>query len=119
RVEEEIKKNCRAPQRLFVVLIKKNTESVIEAAAVCEQSLDPAQVERAIKHKRLLDRDAIFIALSRERARPQRDCVLGRMPPLPPAVELLARILGAPAGPEPPAGPAPPSRPRKRGKPTR
>jgi len=105
-VEQAIKKGSRAPERLFVALIKQNTESVLAAAAACDPSLDAKRVERAVRHKDLLVRDAILVDLSRERARPLRECVLGRMPSLRGLVVILVCVLGAsPAPAAPPAAP--------------
>ncbi len=92
-VEREIRKGCRAPERLLIVLLKRNMESVIVAAAACDPGLDAKRIDRAVKHKELLERDAILTELSRERARPLRDCVLGRMPSLQLLVALLSRTL--------------------------
>lgn len=115
QVEREIKKGCVAPERLFVILIEQNTESVLVAAAACDPGLDADRVERAAQHKDLLERDAIFAELSRERARSVRECVLGRMPSLRALVELLCRMLlpGAP-NEAPPAPPAPGREKRRR-----
>ena len=93
QVEQAIRKGCQAPERLLIALIKENMESVIEAAATCDPGLDPKRVERAIKRKELLERDAILTEFSRERARPLRDCVLGKVPSLQSLVDLLLRIL--------------------------
>jgi hypothetical protein len=76
RVEQEIRKGCRASSSLFIVLLEQNTESVIKAAAKCDPTIDKKRVERAVKQKEPLDRDAILSELSRERSRPVRDCIL-------------------------------------------
>ncbi|XXY46098.1 hypothetical protein WME91_39455 [Sorangium sp. So ce269] len=98
RVEQEIRKGCRAPDRLFVVLLVQNTESVLKAAAECDPSLDPKRVERAVERKDMAERDIILSELSRERARPLRDCVLGKMPSLRALIDLLGSKLRAAAG---------------------
>ena len=95
QVEREIRKGCKAPDRLLIVLLKKNMESVIEAAAACDPGIDAERIDRAIRHKELLERDAILTELSRERARPLRDCVLGKVPSLRVLVDLLSRALRA------------------------
>jgi hypothetical protein len=92
-VDLEIRKGCRAPDRLTVVLLKRNMESVILAAAACDPGLDAKRIDRAVKYKELLERDAILIEVSRERARPLRDCMLGRVPSLQMLVALLSRVL--------------------------
>jgi len=69
-VEREIRRGCKAPDRLAIVLLKQNMESVLDAAAACDPGLDSGRIERAIRHKDMLERDAILVELSRERARP-------------------------------------------------
>ncbi|WP_437549637.1 hypothetical protein WME97_04010 [Sorangium sp. So ce367] len=93
-VEQEIRKGCRAPDRLFIVLLVQNTESVLTAAAECDASLDPRRIERAVEHKDMLERDAIFF----ERARMRRDCVLDKMPSLRTLIDLLVSKLRPAAG---------------------
>ncbi len=93
RVEQEIRKGCRAPDRLRVALLKRNTESVLSAAGECDPSIDPARLARAVKHKDLLERDALFQDLSRERARAARDCILKKVPSLKRLVDLLCHEL--------------------------
>jgi hypothetical protein len=96
------------------VLLEQNTESVLEAAAACDPSIDRQRIERAIQHKELLERDAILMELSRERSRPARDCVLGRMPSLRVLIDLLGGLLRPPS----PAQPvdAPRKQTKRRGK---
>jgi len=106
RVEAAIKKDCRAPDRLSVVLLEQNTESVIEAAADCDPGLDASRLEAALR-KDLLERDALLLELSRERAQATRKCILGRMPSLQALVDLVCRTLR----------PAPSSRPRNKKRP--
>jgi hypothetical protein len=117
RVEQEIRKGCQVPDRLLVVLLKKNMESVIVAAAECDPGLDPKRVDRAVRHKELLERDAILTEFSRERARPLRECVLRKMPSLKALIDAICRILltGSPieAAPTPSVS----ARPQKRAKP--
>lgn len=102
QVEQEIKKGSRAPDRLHIALLKQNTESVLEAAAACDPSIEPDRIERAVKHKELLERDAILTELSRERARPTRDCVLDKMPSLRALVDLLGGMLSRRSPSRPP-----------------
>jgi hypothetical protein len=104
-VLQTIAKRSRDPQRLRVVLLHRNTESVLEAAAACDKTLDPARLERAIQRKDLLERDALFLALARERARPARDCILGRMPSMKKLVEtVIACLRGEKPGTAPSGG---------------
>ncbi|MFT3768721.1 MAG: hypothetical protein QM820_25020 [Minicystis sp.] len=115
-VDQAIKKGCRAPDRLHVILIKQNTESVLEAAAACDPTLEAKRVERAIAHKDLLERDAILTEISRERSRPTRDCVLGRMPSLGALVEVLCKMLRPKPPPAPPATATEPARKQAKGR---
>ena len=115
-VEREIKKDCPAPERLFIVLLKKNTESILAAAAECDPSHDRERMERAVRRKDLFARDAILSELAWERARGQRDCILGKMPSLKALVDVLVSLL-SPAVAPPDRGhaesAAPPRKPRK------
>jgi hypothetical protein len=118
KVEQEIRKGCCAPERLFVALLHQNTESVIEAAAACDPSLDAKRIARAVRYKDLLERDAILVEMSRERARSLRDCVLGRMPSLRGLIATLTGVLGAPELPARALPPqAPTEKPRRKRKP--
>jgi hypothetical protein len=80
RVIQAILSGSRAPEHVFVVLLHRNMESILEAAAACEPTLDPSRLNRAVRQKDLLERDTILVALSRERERRVRECILDRMP---------------------------------------
>lgn len=101
RVEQEIKRGCASPDRLFVALIEENTESILEAAGACDPGLDGDRLRRAVEHKDLLERDAIFGEISRERARPVRDCVLAQVKSLQALVRLVESLLTPRAKPTP------------------
>ena len=93
RVEQEIRKGCRASSGLFIVLLEQNTESVIKAAAKCDPTLDKKRVERAVKQKAPLDRDSILSELSHERSRPVRDCILRELSSFRTLIHLLCSKL--------------------------
>lgn len=76
-----------------MILLKRNTESVLTAAGECDLSIGAKRLERAVKHKDLLERDAIFLELSRERSRAARECMLKKMPSLKRLVDLLCQEL--------------------------
>ncbi len=95
RVHKEIRKGCKAPEQLDVILLKDNMESVIDAAGLCAPAIDKKRIERASKDKDLLERDAILIELSRERERPARACILEKMPSLAALIDLLCGTLRA------------------------
>jgi hypothetical protein len=88
-----IQASCPKPELLRIVLLKRNLESVIEAAAECDPSLDRAQVERALRYKKPIDRDLVLASVSREIFRPARDCVLEKVPSLAQLVEALCRVI--------------------------
>lgn len=122
-VVRTIARRSRSPERLCVTLLHRNTESVLEAAAQCDRTLEAGRLERAIVRKDLLERDAIFLMLSRQRARAARDCILGRMPSMKRLVDVvIACLRGERAGDRAPARPtkrrgegaASPRRSRKR-----
>lgn len=92
-VIRSIARRSKSPERLHVALLHRNTESVLEAAAACDRTLDAARLERAIRQKDLLERDALFLGLSRERARPTRDCILARMPSMKNLVDAIMACL--------------------------
>ena len=89
RVEQHIRKGCKAPDALTIVLLQRNAESVLQAIRDCAPGLDAARLDRAIRQKDLLARDAVFAAVSRDAMRPTRDCILARVPSL----EALVRVL--------------------------
>jgi hypothetical protein len=89
RVIQAILSGSRVPERVFVVLLHRNMESVLEAAAVCDPTIDADRLDRAVHQKDLLERDALLVALSRERGRPARECILGRMPSLKKLVDIV------------------------------
>jgi hypothetical protein len=89
---------------------------VLEAAGACDPTQDRERMERAVRHKDLLERDAILMEIARERARPLRDCILGKMPSLKGLVDLLVSTLhptkGAKTASTPPVAPRAPERKR-------
>lgn len=95
RVHKEILKGCRAPEQLAVILLKENTESVIDAAGICAPAIDKKRIDRASNDKDLLERDAILTELSRERERPARACILEKIPSLAALIHLLCDTLRA------------------------
>ncbi|HZF52726.1 MAG TPA: hypothetical protein VE093_28920 [Polyangiaceae bacterium] len=95
RVHKEIRKGCKAPGQLDVILLKDNMESVIDAAGLCAPSIDKKRIEQASKSKDLLERDRILIELSHERERPSRECILKKMPSLAALIDLLCEALRA------------------------
>jgi hypothetical protein len=93
RVVQAILKGGTVFERLFIVLLKQNMESVIAAAAQCDKSLSQERIKLAVRHKDPLERDAILTELSSERNRPIRECMLDKVPSLRTLVDLLCRQL--------------------------
>jgi hypothetical protein len=96
-VVQEIQKGGTPTNRLFIVLLKQNMESVIKAAHQCDPSIDKARLALAVEKKDLLERDAILMGLTGERFRAIRDCILKNLPSLRSMVELLCKQVQAPA----------------------
>jgi hypothetical protein len=84
--------------RLSIVLLKRNMESVLQAAAQCDESIALDRIKRAVQHKDPLERDAILNELSSERARSVRDCILDQVPSLRTLIEVLSTQLTRPKG---------------------
>jgi len=76
-----------APEQLDVVLLHKNTESVIEAARDCDRTIPVEMVALALK-KQLLQRDRIFHNAARS-SRDVRLCIRAKIP----AIERLVQLL--------------------------
>jgi len=105
RVIQEIRKGGSKPDRLFIVLLKQNLESVLHAAHECDPSMDPKRIELATGKKDLLERDALLASLTSERLRAIRDCILQKLPSFQMFVELLRKHLQVSAKPRRPRSP--------------
>jgi hypothetical protein len=92
QVETAIRKGTSST-RLSIVLLKQNVESVLKAAKECDPVIDDEQFEQAVRHKKLLDRDAILQNMSRQQARALRDCVLGKNASLQRLIHLICDEL--------------------------
>lgn len=93
RVIQEIRKGGSKSDRLFVVLLKQNMESVLLAAHACDPSIELKSVALATEKKDLLERDSILGRLSAERFRAIRDCILQQVPSFQMLVEVLCKHL--------------------------
>lgn len=91
-VIQRIREGGKHSDRLFIVLLKQNMESVIHAVRQCDGSIDPKRLDSALK-KSMLDRDALLNGLTVELKRPIRDCIQEKMPSFRALVELLCREL--------------------------
>jgi len=79
---------CVAPDQLEVVLLKENTETVIQAAKLCDKELPDAAVEQALR-KDVNARDRILNNVAYGKGRAVRDCIRGKVP----AIQALAGAL--------------------------
>lgn len=98
RAEEDtvvraIKGQSDAPAQLEVFLLKKNTETVIEAARRCDPTLADDAVEQALR-KNLAQRDRIFNNVART-GRAVRDCIRANVPALHRLVIALCAVVAA------------------------
>lgn len=89
-----IKSSSDAPAQLEVFLLKKNTETVIEAAKHCDDGLPDAAVQQALR-KNMAQRDRILNNVARAGNRAIRDCILDRVPVLGKLVEALLALVRA------------------------
>lgn len=81
-VVEKIRKDATAPpDRSSIVLLKRNVETIIEAAGGCDPSLNPATLGKA-KAKDRLARDQILTHVAWHSDRRVRDCVVEAVPSL-------------------------------------
>lgn len=91
-VIQRIREGGMHSDRLFIVLLKQNMESVIQAVRQCDGSIDPKRLDSALK-KNLLERDALLNGLTVELKRPIRDCIQEQMPSFRALVELLCQEI--------------------------
>lgn len=92
-VIEAIKAKCVAPDKLEVILLKDNTETVIEAAGRCDGSIPKAAVQQALQ-KDPMARDRVLNRLAWAHGRAERDCVRAAVPALQSLVErVVQRII--------------------------
>jgi hypothetical protein len=99
RAEEEvvvraIKGQSDAPMQLEIILLKKNTETVIEAAKHCDDRLPAAAVEQALR-KHLAQRDRILNNVARAGSRAVRDCIRAKVPALERLVTSLRDVVSS------------------------
>lgn len=89
----KIKEKCPSPDRLSVVVIRKNIESLIEAARECRAGISEEQVKKAVEKKDLEERDIVFHQLAKPDRRDLRDCILRKVPSFRAAVDETIKIL--------------------------
>jgi hypothetical protein len=96
QVLQEIRKGTSS-DRLHVILLDRNMESVIKAAHECDPSIRQESVDLAIKKKDRLERDAILARLTGPQFRAVRDCIREKLPSFQELVELLCELIQRPA----------------------
>lgn len=90
---------CVAPEQLEVILLKENTETVIEAVRDCGADV---AVERALQ-KDINARDRVFNHVAWRSTRSIRDCIRQKVHALERLVTALAALVRAGEPPEAPA----------------
>ncbi|MEP7122983.1 MAG: hypothetical protein ABJE95_18795 [Byssovorax sp.] len=93
-VVRAIKSQSDAPAQLEVFLLKKNTETVIEAAKECDRSLPDDAVAQALA-KNLAQRDRLLNNVAYSGVRAVRDCIRGKIPALHRLVTALSAVVAA------------------------
>jgi hypothetical protein len=96
-IEERIRKTCSQPDRLTVVLLENNLETVIEAIRDCDprKTLDEELVAEAMD-KDINARDLLLQKVGRDATRRDlRDCVRKKVPSLNKAVEAIRRAVAS------------------------
>jgi hypothetical protein len=91
-VVRAIKAKCDAPERLRIFLLKNNTETVIEAAAFCDEDLPKPLLAQALK-KDPNARDAILNKIAWRPDRSVRDCIREQVQAVAEISRALANIV--------------------------
>lgn len=91
-VVRAIKEKCDAPERLFVFLLKENTETVLEAAKLCDEGLPKALIEQGLQ-KDINARDAILNRVAWRPDRSVRDCIRQRVQAIREMAEALTALV--------------------------
>jgi hypothetical protein len=95
RVVQKIREGGKNTDRLFIVLLKQNMETILEAVRDCDRSVEPRSIELALK-KHMLERDILLTDLTSALKRPVRECILEKVPSFRDLVELLCREIRPP-----------------------
>ena len=90
----KITTNCSSGVRFFVILLVENMESVVQAVAPCDPSIDRKLIDSALG-KDLAARDIVLSNAAREEARTVRECALKANPSL---QELVTRVTALTRG---------------------
>ena len=96
-VKKVLKNECSWQDRLCIVLLDRNIETVVEAVRACEPTLVPDEIwEQAIKRKNLNERDIILTHAASPPKEALREQVLVKVPSLAYLVHKLVVALSAP-----------------------
>jgi hypothetical protein len=87
-----IKSGCDAPEKLHVILLKENTETVLEAAKRCDEDLPGPLLAKALE-KDINARDAVLNTVAWRSERATRDCVRGHVPALNEMTQALSAVV--------------------------
>src|SRR5262249_6742152 len=93
-VVQAIKAQSDAPAQLEVLLLKKNTETVIEAAKRCDDTLPDASVQEALR-KNMAQRDRLLNNVARAASPAVRRCILDGIPAPRKLVDALVAVVAA------------------------
>lgn len=93
-VVQAIQSKCTGSSRFEVFLLRKNTETVIETAALCSDQIPKDAIERAIQ-KVPNARDRVLNIVAWGLGRAVRDCIRGKVPALDRLVKALCAVVAA------------------------
>lgn len=96
QVLQEIRKGTSS-NRLHVILLNRNMESVIKAAHECDPSISQESVDLAISNKDRLERDVILTRLTGAQFKVVRDCIREKLPSFQELVDLLCELIQRPS----------------------
>lgn len=92
--EQELRQYEAANPLLHIVLLDRNLETVLKAAADCEPGLSPELVTSAVRHKDHNARDRLLLKVAHgEHLRDVRDCMGGKVPSLRHLCERVAALV--------------------------
>lgn len=95
QVEQELKESCNEPDRITVVLLERNVESLVEAARDCDENFMPDRIADALM-KDINARDLVLQAVAFDAGRRDlRDCIRKRVPSLERAIATIAEAVAA------------------------
>lgn len=98
QVIARIRQGCTAPERVYPVLLRDNTETVLRDILRCDRTIPVALGQQALK-KNLNARDLVFRAAAREPNRHVRECILRSNPSLDSIITVLCLLLRGEAPP--------------------